>query len=131
MRSLGPIACGVFAAAGSAAATPLPVVCPADAPGMFCDALSASIAQSAGDTRTALTTELQDDGPFIQFVLLKNSDHILQGHLAWRTPDGVTGEGPALELTSIDAAINAQMLSTYARQLLDVSELPDMTPPSK
>ena len=133
MKSLGQITCGILTAAGSAAAAaqPLPVVCPSDAPGLFCDALSASIAQAAGDTQTVLTTEPQADGPFIQFVLLKNNEHFLEGRLAWRTASGATGEGPALELTSMDAAINSQMLSTYASQLVDVSELPDMIPHSK
>ena len=132
MKSLGPITCGFLTAAGSAAASePLPVVCPADAPGTFCEALSASIAGAAGDAQIVLTEEVQDDGPYIQFVLLKSGEYLLKGHLAWRTVSGATGEGPALELTSMDAAINSQMLSTYARQLVDLSELPDMTRPSK
>ena len=130
MRSLGQITCGLLTVAGSAAAAePLPVVCPADAPGLFCEALSASIAQSAGGAETVLMTETQGDGPYVQFVLLKSGEYILEGHLAWRTVSGATGEGPALELTSMDAAINSQMLSTYARQLVDLSELPDMTQP--
>lgn len=93
----------------------------------FCPALVEAI-ENIADGRTL---RLREDGPAseeadltLRFVEEHATDSAIAGHLAWETAEGRTGRGESLELTVMDAQINARLLSDYALTLLKASSLP-------
>lgn len=93
----------------------------------FCPALVEAI-ENIADGRTL---RLREDGPAseeadltLRFVEEYATDSAIAGHLVWETAEGRTGRGESLELTVMDARLNARLLSDYALTLLKASSLP-------
>lgn len=93
-------------------------------------ALCDEIAQALADKQAAHRVEVGSEATAhdahltIRFVTARFSDSVLAGHLIWRDSAGRTGAGTQIDLTVMDATIDDEMMRDYARQLLNLTDLP-------
>lgn len=115
---------GTAAMAGSTP-QPIHILCSDIALAPLCDGLRETLAETPAGHEVKVVDVAQSSGVFtLRFVTLKSSAHVLSGHLAWIRRDGETGEGPVIDLSVIDAPLNADLLRDFGRQLASISGIP-------
>lgn len=104
---------------------PVVIICPVSVPNAVCDGMHDQLAAEF----TTLAIDTQDAGPTdplvatVQFVPLQHTEHVLAGHIEWRTAATVL-IGPRVDLTVIDAPLGDHMLREFGHQLITVSPTP-------
>ena len=94
-----------------------------------CDGLQSGLAEKHTSFRVVLHVTPNDASHHprmvtVQFVPVAQNEQRLLGHLNWLLPNGQASDGPELELTVMDAAINGDLLRDYGRQLAQVTPIP-------
>ncbi|XDA97623.1 hypothetical protein AB1M95_16125 [Sulfitobacter sp. LCG007] len=97
------------------------LVCPGSVSTPLCQALATALDLPASEDTPK---QAAADRLLIRFIAEHETADSLSGHLVWITAQGDTGRGPTLDLSVVDAGLNAQAMEAYAMQLVRLSKLP-------
>ena len=104
------------------------LVCDSTADAGFCRALADAIGAQADGRAVVLGDDPGaapvPDALVLRFVTERRNAASLAGHLAWRTATGDSGQGPTMEISVVDTALNPELMRTYAAELVRYSALP-------
>lgn len=115
---------GCTAALGQA---PLPVQlhCPPQMQAPLCAALAASLRQRFAGAEVTIAPKHEGSAALaLEYVPQHQEQSWISGALAWRHPDGRTGQGPVLELSVMDGPLTDASLEDFAGQLVRHTEFP-------
>ncbi|THH36735.1 hypothetical protein E4Z66_07245 [Aliishimia ponticola] len=113
------------AMAGSAASVSIGILCDDPHQTPVCEGMREGLKEMSAGRDVRLVDQASGGlSILLRFVVHKTSAHHLSGQIAWTLRDGATGEGPVIDLSVIDAPLNAEMLRDFGRQLAVISDIP-------
>lgn len=100
---------------------PIRLICPDEGPESFCQALRTELARAGGVPVFMGPAQAHGDR-VVWFVLSNSAADVLSGHLEWRSESGERMVGPTLELAVMDVDLTPQILTVFARHLVEFSD---------
>lgn len=124
------LAASTSALAGGAetsAEPPVYLICGSDQDTSVCKALAdvLTLAAKQHDVRVVSEDTPVPDPHYmtIRFVQNVQTDDSISGYLVWQAAGGALETGPTLEISAMDTVLTDQMLSDFAKQLLQSSNI--------
>lgn len=99
---------------------PIRLICPDNGPDTFCQALRDALSQAEG-VPVHMGRDPMSDGRVVRFVMSQSGADVLSGHLEWQSNKGKRVVGPTLELAVMDIDLTPQILTVFARHLVQMS----------
>lgn len=106
---------------------PIRILCEDARLAAMCDEFAHALLDAQDQHPVDVTSDAHSTGDahlVLRFEMARFTENVLSGHLVWRDRTGRSGAGATVDLTVMDAMIDDEMLRDYARQLLNLTDLP-------